>query len=107
MKFEFRSAELPCNEKEDFNTTDISIDIICRVWLAKAPSKEHEEVAKKIDGENYNSECFYIESVVGKNEADGEFLTSEWLLYYVCEEINNPIYEFGYVGEVLKAFDFF
>ena len=43
--FKFKNAVLPCNEKEDFNTTDISVDIICRIFLS-----EYLDVAK--------SKCF-------------------------------------------------
>lgn len=107
MNFKFKNAVLPCNEKEDFNTTDVSVDIICRVYLSEAPDKEHEKIAKELDGENYNPDCFYIEAVVGKNEPDGNICTSGWFLYYVTENIN-PIYEFGYIADDIDgAWKFF
>ena len=105
MSYKFRKAELPYNKKDDFKTSNISVDIICRVWLSEAPSKKHEEVAKKMDENNYKHDNFFIESVVGKNEPDGDFLTSEWLLYYMLDD--EEVYEFGYIGDLLKAFKFF
>lgn len=105
MKFVFKSAELPCNNKEDFNTNNITMDIICRIHLAEAPSKKHEKIAKELDGDNYITECFFIEAVAGKNELDGNILTSEWMLYYVLE--SGDWHEFGFVGEIDGAWDFF
>lgn len=105
MKFKFKSVELPCNNKEDFNTTNIHTDIICRIYLTEAPSKSHEKIAKELDGENYNPDCFFIESVAGKNEPNGNILTSDWMLYYVVE--NGDWHEFGFVDEPDGAWDFF
>lgn len=106
MIWKFKNAELPCNEKEDFATSDTSVDIICRIYLAEAPSKEYEKLAMKADGENYNPDCFFIESVAGKNEPNGLILMSGWLLYYVKD--NGSWVEFGYVDDdVPGALDFF
>lgn len=44
MDWKFKSAELPYNDIADFKTTDISVDIICRVWLSNAPSAKHEKM---------------------------------------------------------------
>ena len=107
MNFKFKNAVLPCNEKEDFNTTDISVDIICRIFLSEAPSKEHEKIARELDGDNYNPDCFFIESVVGKNEEDGSILTSGWYLGYVTES-DNPMNELGYLADDIDgAWEFF
>lgn len=104
MKFKFKSAELPCDNKGDFNTNDITMDIVCRIYLTEAPSKEHERIAKELDGDNYMTDCFFIEAVVGKNKLNGNILTSEWMLYYVLE--NGDWHEFGFVGEIDEAWNF-
>lgn len=107
MIFKFKNAILPCNKKEDFNTTDISVDIICRIFLSEAPSKEYEEIAKELDGDSYSPDCFYIEAVVGKNESNGDIITSGWYLGYVTES-DNPVNELGYVDDDIDgAWEFF
>jgi len=107
MNYKFKIAVLPCNEREDFNTTDISGDIICRIFLAEAPSKEHEKIARKLDGDSYSPECFFIEAIAEKNEADGNILTHGWHLSYVTES-DNPINELGYVADDIDgAWEFF
>ena len=106
MVWKFYSAELPCNNKEDFNTNDIATDIICRIYLSEAPNKKLEEKAKKIDGEFYNKTCFYIEAIAGKNELSNDILTSGWYLYYVDNDGN--IHELGYADdEIDGAWKFF
>lgn len=105
MNFKFKNAELPCNSKDDFNTNNITTDILCRIYLSESPSKEYENIVKELDGENYNSGCFFIESVAGKNEPNGNILTSEWLLYYVLD--NGDWHEFGFVGDIDGAWEFF
>lgn len=107
MKFKFKNAELPTNNKKDFDTDDTTLDIICRIYLAEAPSQKHERVARELDGENYESTCFYIESVVGRNEVGGDILTSGWMLYYIEDNERFP-YEFGYVADDINgAWEFF
>lgn len=98
MKYAYGNVALPCNSEKDFETTDISVDIICRLFLKKAPDKEYEEKAKREDSENYNPACFFIECVAGKNEPNGDILTSDWLLYYLKED--GSLIEFGYVDDV-------
>lgn len=98
MKYVYGNAELPCHDKEDFNTNNVSLDIICRLYLKEAPDKEHEKKAKQEDGDYYDKTCFFIECVAGKNDPDGEILTSGWFLYYVKE--NGNLIEFGYVDDV-------
>ena len=106
MIWKFESASLPCNEKEDFNTRDIATDIVCRIYLSEAPSKKLEKEARKIDGKFYNKTCFCIEAVCGKNEPDGDILTSGWYLYYVDNDGNMT--ELGCVdGEIDGAWEFF
>ena len=106
MKYVYKNAELPCNEKDDFNTNDISVDIICRLYLREAPDKEHEKKAMEEDGNYYSPDCFFIELVAGKNELDGEVLTSDWLLCYVKDD--GTFIEFGYVDDVPEdAWEYF
>ena len=106
MKYVYGNAELPCNDKEDFKTNNVSLDIIWRLYLKEAPDKEHEEKAKQEDGDCYDKTCFFIECVAGKNDPDGEILTSGWLLYYIKE--NGNLIEFGYVEDVPDdAWDYF
>ena len=106
MKYIYKNAELPCNEKEDFNTNDISVDIICRLYLREDTDKEYEKKAMEKDGNNYSPDCFFIELVAGKNEPDGEILTSDWLLYYVKDD--GTFIEFGYVNDVPEnAWEYF
>ena len=106
MIWKFCDAELPCNNKEDFNTNDIITDIVCRVYLSEAPNKKFEQKAKEMDGEFYNKTCFFIEAVCGKNEPDGDVLTSGWYLYYVDNDGN--MHEFGYSDdEIDGAWEFF
>lgn len=105
MNYIFKNAELPCNDKEDFNTTNITTDIVCRIYLCDAPSQKHEKIAKELDGKNYDSDCFFIETIAGKNEENGDILTSGWLLYYVLD--NGDWYEYGFIDEVDGAWDFF
>ena len=102
MNFKFKNAELPCNEKEDFYTTDISVDIICRIFLSEAPSKEYEKIAKELDGDSYSPDCFFIEAIAGKNEPNGNILTSGWLLGYVTDT-DNPINDLGYVADDIEG----
>ena len=107
MNFKFKNAVLPCNEKDDFNTKDISVDIICRIFLSEAPSKEYEKIAKELDGDNYSPDCFFIESVARKNEEDGNILISGWYLGYVTES-DNPMNELCYVADYIDgAWEFF
>ena len=68
MKFKFKNAVLPCNEKEDFTTNDPSVDIICRIYLAEAPEKRYEKIAKELDKENYRPDCFFIEAIALKKK---------------------------------------
>lgn len=106
MVWKFHSAVLPCNNKEEFNTEDITTDILCRIYLSEAPSKKLEKKAREIDGEFYNETCFYIEAIVGKNEPDGAFITSGWYLYYVDNDGN--MNELGYADdEIDGAWEFF
>ena len=106
MNYEFKNAVLPCNEKEDFETKDISLDIICRIYLSKAPDNECENIAKKEDGENYSPDCFFIECVAGKNEPDGDIIYSDWFLGYTKED--GEFIKFGFVNDVPdNAIDFF
>ena len=106
MIWKFHSAVLPCNNKEDFNTDNIATDIVCRVYLSEAPNKALEKEARKIDGKFYNKTCFFIESVCGKNEPDGDILTSGWYLYYVDNDGN--MNELGYADdEIDGAWEFF
>lgn len=79
------------------------MDIICRVWLSDAPSEKHEEIVRKLDGDNYKPDCFFIECIAGKNEPYGDILTSDWLLYYVLE--NGEHHEFGFVSEMEEKHD--
>lgn len=107
MKFSFKNATLPCNEIEDFNTNDTSMDIVCRIYLSEAPSKEHEKIAKELDGEYYMPDCFFIEAIAGKNEPDGDIVTSGWYLGYITESMN-PVNELGYVADDIDgAWEFF
>ena len=106
MTWKFHSAVLPCNNKEDFNTNDIAKDIVCRIYLSEAPNKALEKEARKIDGKFYNKTCFFIEAVCGKNETDGDILTSGWYLYYVDNDGN--MNELGYADdEIDGAWEFF
>ena len=105
MVWKFHSAELPCNNKEDFNTMDVSMDILCRIYLSEAPNKKLEKEAKQIDGEFYNKIYFYIEAVCGKNEPEGAILTSGWGLYYITED--GEMHELDYIEEIDGAWEFF
>ena len=106
MIWKFLGAELPCNNKEDFNTDNIATDIVCRIYLSEAPNKALEKEARKIDGEFYSKTCFFIEAVCGKNEPDGDILTSGWYLYYVDNDGN--MNELGYADdEIDGAWEFF
>lgn len=106
MKFKFGDAVLPCNEVEDFETLGVGMDIPCRIYLAKSPSCKHEKIAKKLDGEFYSPDNFFIECVARKNEPDGELIISKWILFYVLESGN--IHKFGYVEDVPNnAWDYF
>lgn len=106
MKFKFKNAGLPCNEKEDFQTNDVSVDIVCRIYLLEAPSDWHEKEAKKLDGENYKPYNFFIEAVAGKNSPDEPIVTSGWMLFYVMED--GTIHEFGYAADDIDgAWEFF
>lgn len=106
MNFKFNNAVLPCNDKEDFKTKDTSTDIVCRIYLSEAPDKEHEDIAKSIDGEDYNETCFFIEAIVGKNEPNGVNIKSGWYLGYTAE--NGDLCEFGYVADDIEnAWEFF
>ena len=106
MKFKFKNAVLPCNEKEDFTTNDPSVDIICRIYLAEAPEKRYEKIAKELDKENYRPDCFFIEAIAGKNFPDESFVTSGWILCYTLD--NGEIHNFGYIAdEVAGAWEFF
>lgn len=106
MNFVFSGIELPCNEKEDFNTTNTSLDIVCRIYLSEAPDKEHERIAEELDGENYNPSCFFIEAVAGRNEPDEDIVTSGWSLGYVTED--NGIHDFGYIADDIHgAWEYF
>lgn len=106
MKFEFKNAVLPCNEKEDFNK--VGEDIVCRIYLYKAPCKRFENRAKEIDGENYRADCFFIETIVGKDNLNEEFITGGWYLYYVDD--NGDFYTISYVHDDIddiEAWEFF
>lgn len=106
MNFKFENAILPCNEKEDFATNDVSVDIICRIYLSEAPDKTHEKIAKSLDKEYYRPDCFFIEAVVGKNFPDEPIVKSGWYLGYVLD--NGDIHDFGYVDDDIPgAWDFF
>ena len=101
MKYKFKNAVLPCNEKADFSTKDVSMDIICRLYLKEAPSKEHEKAAREEDKENYSPDCFFLECVAGKNEPEGEIVTSDWFLGYTKND--GTFIEFGFVDDVPEA----
>lgn len=106
MNFKFNSAVLPCNEKEDFNTKDPSLDIVCRIFLDDAPDRKHENIAKKIDGDNYDKTCFFIEAIIGKNEPNGTNIKSGWYLGYITYD--DGWHEFGYVDDDIEgAWEFF
>lgn len=106
MVWKFHSAILPCNNKGDFNTRNITTDIVCRIYLSEAPSKKLEKEAREIDGEFYSKTCFFIEAIAGKNEPDGDILTSGWYLYYVDNDGN--MNELGYADdEIDGAWEFF
>lgn len=106
MKFKFKNAVLPCNEKEDFTTNDPSVDIICRIYLAEAPEKGHEKIAKELDKGNYRPDCFFIEAIAGKNFLDEPFVTSGWSLGYTLD--NGEIHNFGYIADDIDgAWEFF
>lgn len=94
MKFKFKNAVLPCNEKEDFNKVG---DIVCRIYLSEAPCKKFENMAKEIDGVNYSSDCFFIETSVGKDKLNDEFITGGWYLFYVDND--GEFYEISYVHD--------
>lgn len=106
MKFKFGAAVLPCNEVEDFETLGVGMEIPCRVYLTKSPSRKHEKIAKRLDGEFYSPDNFFIECVARKNEPDGELIISRWMLLYVLE--SGYIHKFGYVEDVPNnAWDYF
>lgn len=106
MKFKFKNAILPCNEKEDFNK--VRVDIVCRIYLSKAPCKKYEKLAKEIDNGYYSPDCFFIETVVGKDFPDEEFITGGWYLFYV--DIDGNFYKIDYVHDdidSIEAWEFF
>lgn len=106
MNFKFRKADLPFETKEDFNTTDILVDIICRISLSEAPDSKCKKLAEKVDEDAYNPNHFFIESIAGKNEPDGPILTSGWCLYYRTKR--GQCVEFGYVADDIEgAWEFF
>jgi glucan-binding YG repeat protein len=106
MIFKFRKADLPFEPKEAFNTTDISVDIICRIYLSEAPDSKCKKLAKKADEKAYDPNYFFIESIAGKNEPDGPILTSGWYLYYKTKKGKNV--ELGYVDDDIEgAWEFF
>ena len=94
MNFKFKNAVLPCNEKKDFGGVG---DIICRIYLSKAPCKKFEKLAKEIDGEHYTPDCFFIETYVGRDKLDEEFITGGWYLFYV--DIDGKIHDIDYVHD--------
>ena len=105
-KYVFANAALPCNDIEDFEKKDVSMDIPCRIYLKQAPSSRHEKIAKELDGEYYFPDNFFIECIAGRNEPDGDIIISGWMLFYVLE--TGHIHEFGYVEDVPDdAWDYF
>lgn len=50
MKYTYGNVVLPCNNLEDLNTNDPSMDIVCRIYLKEAPDDTHEKIAKREDG---------------------------------------------------------
>ena len=105
MIWKFGDAMLPCNEKKDFESKNIAMDIVCRVYLSEAPNEDLEKDAKELDGEFYNKECFFIEAIAGKNEPEGAILTSGWGLYYVTED--GEMHELDCIEEIDGAWEFF
>lgn len=105
-KYVFGCTALPCNDIEDFEKKDVSMDIPCRIYLKQAPSSRHEKIAKELDGEYYSPDNFFIECIAGRNEPDGNIIISGWMLFYVLE--TGHIHEFGYVEDVPdNAWDYF
>ena len=105
-KYKYNNAWLPCNNVDEFFTKDASVDIICRLGLKNAPDSNCKRIAMKEDKEDYNPECFFLECVAGKNESDGDILTSSWLLFYVKED--GTYIDFGYAEDVPDdAWDYF
>ena len=106
MKYTYGNVVLPCNNLEDLNTKDPSMDIVCRIYLKEAPDDIHEKIAKREDGDDYDPTCFFIECVAGKNEPEEPLVTSDWILGYIKE--NGRTIEFGWVDDVPDdAFDYF
>ncbi len=105
-KYVFGCTALPCNDIEDFEKKDVSMDIPCRIYLKQAPSSRHEKIAKELDGEYYSPDNFFIECIAGRNEPDSNIIISGWMLFYVLEA--GHIHEFGYVEDVPdNAWDYF
>ena len=102
MKFKFKNAVLPCNEKTDFNGIG---DIVCRIYLSAAPCKKFEKIAKEIDEENYSPDCFFIETFAGRDKICDEFTTGGWYLFYI--DYDGNCHEIDYVHDIMedKAFD--
>lgn len=106
MKYVYGDAVLPCNEKGDFNANDMYVSIVCRLYLKEPPDDVCVKIAREEDGNNFNSDCFFLESVAEKNNIAENISASDWFLYYVKED--GTFIEFGYVDDVPEdAWEYF
>ena len=72
MIWKFGDAMLPCNEKKDFESKNIAMDIVCRVYLSEAPNKDLEKDAKELDGEF----CHLRRQAIANHKVDA--MQSRW-----------------------------
>lgn len=104
-RYVYGRAMLPCNKIEDFKT--YNKDILCRIYLQKAPSMLYKKAAKEADGKNYNKNRFFLETIAHRIEADCPITITDWVLRY--ETFGGLEIWLGYIeeGDVPDAWEYF
>lgn len=106
-KYVVKSIALPTHNKSDLIKDGATLceDVVCRIYLDAAPSKEFEDIAREKDGDMYAANCFYIEAIAGRDKPDEPWQTSNWFLFYVTDNGDSIFLDDS--AELLEAWTYF